>query len=142
MAKDKSYGRRFLYAEDLLWKQQLQSPEVEILEVYEPGSLTAENGQVIDRWTLGFRGKAKLLVLCQTSVSIIHTLLGDPPGDEWIGHKIKLQVRIVQAFGEMSTAIRVVPPRGTHIRRSLHTRLGKPATFDPERGVVIDVDAS
>lgn len=128
-AKTESYGSRFLYSEDLLHKQQYMDANVIVQEVFEPGSLKAADGRVIDKWTLRFEGKEKMLVIGKTNTSIIHHIVGEPPGPEWIGKQIRLQVREVEAFGEIVPAIRVMPPNGCMIRRSLIKRLGKKAVW-------------
>lgn len=128
-AKTESYGSRFLYSEDLLHKQQYMDANVVIEEVIPPGTLKTEDKRSIDKWTLRFEGKEKMLVLCKTNASIIHHIIGDSPGPEWIGKQIRLQVRFVEAFGEMVTAIRVMPPNGCMIRKSLLKRLGTKAVW-------------
>ena len=121
---------RFLYAEDLLKGGKYVSPVVEMSEVIRPGSLKSADGRAIAKWTIGFKGTDKKLVLCKTNVSIIHFVIGDEPSDRWVGGKIKLQARIVDAFGEKTVAIRVIPPVGTTLRKSLIQRLGKEAVFE------------
>lgn len=124
-----SQDRRFLYAEDLLRDGKYISPVVEIKEVIRPGSLKGGDGRAIDKWTVAFKGAEKKLILCTTNCSIIHFVVGDEPGEKWIGKSIKIQARIVEAFGEDTVAIRVVPPIGTTLRKSLIKRLGRPAVF-------------
>ena len=123
------YGTGFLYAEDLLKNQQFQTVTVEIAEVIEPHTITAANGKVVDKYCLKFVGKSKILALCKTSASIIHFVTGDPPGPEWVGKTITLQVRNVEAFGEQVLAIRVIPPAGTRVRKTILQRLGTKAEF-------------
>lgn len=128
--KKTDYGSRFLYAEDLLIGGEFKSPEIEITEVHEPGSLTAANKQKIDKWSVSFKGKDKILVLCKTNVSIVHIVTGELPGESWIGKKIKIQVRVVDAFGAKTLAIRVIPPVGTVLRKAILDRLGSQAVFE------------
>lgn len=128
--KTENYGSRFLYSEDLLHKQQYMDAHVTIAEVIPPNTLQTADKRPIDKWTLRFEGKEKMLVLCKTNASIVHHIVGDAPGKAWIGQQIKLQVRIVEAFGEMVTAIRVIPPTGCMIRKSLIKRLGKKAVWE------------
>lgn len=130
MSDKESYGSRFLYSENLLINGEFKSPVVEISEVHSPGTIKSADGRVIDKWTIGFKGKSKLLVLCKTNASLIHFLTGYEPGDGWIGGKIKIQARIVKAFGEDTTAIRVMPEPGTTLRKKLIEGLGKPAIFN------------
>ena len=129
MSKQQNYGSRFLYSEDLLIDGKFLSPVVEISEVHQPGTLQSADKRSIDKWTIGFRGKQNLLVLCKTNASIIHFLTGCEPGEKWIGHCVTLEVREVSAFGAQTLAIRVIPPKGTVLRKSLIDRLGKKAEF-------------
>lgn len=127
--KTESYGSEYLYSEDLLHKQEYKTVDVVIREVIPPNTLQTADKRLIDKWALRFEGKEKTLVLCKTNVSIIHHVLGDQPGDSWIGKTIRLQARVVDAFGERCTAIRVMPPNGCLIRKSLLKRLGTKAEW-------------
>lgn len=127
--KTDSYGSRFLYSEDLLFKQEYKTVQVTIAEVIPPGELEAADGRQIGKWSLRFEGKDKLLVLCKTNVGLIHHILGNPPGADWVGEKLTLQVRLVEAFGDQVAAIRVMPPNGCKVRKSLLDRLGKKAEW-------------
>ena len=128
MSKSQSFGSRFLYAEDLLIDGEFRSPKVEIVEVHEPGTLKSADGRTIDKWSIAFNGKAKMLVLCKTNVGIIHFLTGNP-GKGWIGKEIVIEARIVKAFGAETTAIRVIPPVGATLRKKLIDGLGRKAIF-------------
>ena len=129
MDKNKQYGSRFLYAEDLLIGKEFKSPVVKISEVHKPGSLKSADGRTIDKWTIGFEGKEKLLVLAKTNSAIVHFLTGELPGNDWVGHNIRLEARIVDAFGAETTAIRVMPPIGATLRKTLIDRLGRKAVY-------------
>ena len=128
-ATSDSYGSAYLYSEDLLFKQEFKTVEVTIAEVIPPGQLKKADGGLIDKWSVRFEGKEKTLVLCKTNVGLIHHVVGDPPSDAWIGKTITLQVRVVDAFGEQVNAIRVMPPKGCVIRKSLLKRLGTKAIW-------------
>lgn len=123
------WGSRFLYAEDLLVNQQFQTVTVTISEVIDPGTVKAANGKIVDKYCLKFEGKGRMLALCKTNASVIHFVTGDPPGPAWVGKSITLQVREVEAFGEQVLAIRVIPPQGARVRKSILQRLGKRAEF-------------
>ena len=130
MSKEKnSYGSRFLYAEDLLIQGQFRSPKVTISEVHRPGTLKSGDGRMIDKWTIGFEGKDKLLALCKTNVSVLHFLTGYDAGEGWIGAEVTIGARVVKAFGADTTAIRVLPPKGTTLRKTIIDRLGTKAVF-------------
>jgi len=120
-----SYGQEFLYAENLLAKGAYQTVKVKIAEAIEPNRLRSANGKPIDKWTLRFDGKAKMLVLCKTNESVLHFVCGGGPA-EWVGKEITLAVREVEAFGDQVVAIRVMPV-GVKIRKGLVKRLGTPA---------------
>ncbi len=126
------YGTGFLYAEDLLKNQQFQTVTVQIAQVIEPNKITAANGKIVNKYCLKFVGKEKILALCKTNASMIHFTTGDPPGESWVGKSITLQVRNVEAFGETVLAIRVIPPSGTRVRKTILERLGTKAEFNPQ----------
>lgn len=129
MSKDsKEYGDAYLYAEDLLHGGEFRTVQVVIEEVIPAGTLRAANGKVIDKPTLKLSNKKKLLVLCKTNCSMIHFCTGELP-DKWPGHTITLQPRIVEAFGDSVVAIRVIPPAGVKVRRSVLKRLGEKAVW-------------
>ena len=129
MTSKKQFGSRFLYAEDLLQGGEFRKATVEISEVHERGTLTAANKTRIDKLTIGFKGREKLLVLCKTNERVIHIVTGEVPGPGWIGKQITLGARIVDAFGSESLAVRVLPPVGTVLTVSLNKRLGREAVF-------------
>lgn len=124
-----NYGSRFLYSEDLLIGGEFKTVDVVISEVHEPGTLKSADNRSIDKWTVSFEGKDKMLVLCKTNVSIIHFVTGEIAGPAWVGKSVTLQARVVKAFGSDTTAIRVVPPVGTTLRKKLIEGLGKKAVF-------------
>jgi hypothetical protein len=123
MKEKESYGQEFLYAENLLAKGAYQTVKVKIAEAIEPNRLRSANGKPIDKWTLRFDGKAKMLVLCKTNESVLHFVCGGGPA-EWVGKEITLAE--VEAFGDQVVAIRVMPV-GVKIRKGLVKRLGTPA---------------
>lgn len=127
--KSESFGAQFLYALDLLVGQQYRTAEVEIEEYIEAGKLKSADGRNIDKPSLRFKGKEKLLVLCKTNQKVIHFVTGEPGGPKWIGKKITLQPRFVQAFGETVVALRVIPPKGCMISKKVLEQLGKPAVW-------------
>ena len=129
MKATENYGSEYLYAEDLLYKQEYRTVEVTISEVIPPNTLKTKRGRAIDKWSVRFEGKEKTLVLCKTNVSLAHHIIGDPPGATWVGKVLTLQARIVDAFGTQCTAIRVMPPKGCLVRKSLIERLGQKAEW-------------
>jgi hypothetical protein len=127
--KSESFGQAFLYAEDLLIGQQYRTAVVEIEEYLPEGTLKSADGRLIDKPSLKFKGKEKLLVLCKTNAKIIHFITGEPGGQKWVGTQITLQPRFVQAFGETVVALRIIPPKGVMVRKKVLEQLGKPATW-------------
>ena len=127
----RAYGSGFMYAEDLLQGGKFHTVTVEIAEVHEPGTLKSADGKLIDKYVIGFKGKEKRLCLAKTNVAIIHLVTGEQPGEGWIGKRITLQAREVKAFGANTLALRVIPPTGTPLRRTLYERMGKEAVYQP-----------
>lgn len=127
--KSESFGNQFLYALDLLIGQQYRTAEVEIEEYIEKNTLKSADGRNIDKPSLRFKGKEKLLVLCKTNEKLIHFITGEPGGQKWVGKRITLQPRFVQAFGETVVALRVIPPKGCMISKKVLEGLGKVAVW-------------
>jgi hypothetical protein len=136
-AEKKEYGSRFLYAEDLLVDGKLKSPEMKIMAFHPKFSLTAANKKKIDKPSIEFQGnETKILVLAGVNCQVLHTLSGyhSDQGEKWVGMSVKLQARLVEAFGDIVAAVRIVPPVGAKLRRSVLKRLGKAAQFEPGKG--------
>lgn len=135
-ATEKSYGSEYLYSEDLLTKQAYHSVEVEIVAVHEPGTLKTKDGKTIEnKWTIEVKGKTakapKKLPLCKTSHRVIHAVTGETAGPGWIGKTIRLEVRIVDSFGDKVPALRVMPYPGTMVPKSVLKLLGTKAVWNP-----------
>lgn len=121
----REWGNKFLYSEDLLHGGQFQSPTVEIGIVHEAGTITRADGKKVDKRSISFANKEKLLVLCKSNERLIAYATGESDPAKWPGKQIKLVVRIVEAFGADVAAIRVWP--GRTVRKSLLKQLGKDA---------------
>lgn len=116
------YGSKYLYAEDLLCDGQYSRAEVTIYGVHPAGTLTKADGKPIDKPAIEFVGKAKKLVLCKSNVAFLKYATGESSPSKWIGKKIILTVRSVDAFGDRVPAIRIWP--NTAIRKGLVKYLG------------------
>lgn len=127
--RKEDYGSAYLYAEDLLRNGEFQTVTVKIEEVIPPNTMKAANGKMIDKPTLRFEGKSKLLVLCKTNQAMVMFCTGGPLCDA-AGKSITLQPRFVDAFGDEVVALRVIPPPGIRVRRSVMTRLGRKAVWE------------
>lgn len=124
-----NFGSRFLYAEDLLIGGEFKTVQVVIEKYYPANTLESADRKKIDKPSLGFKDKAKLLVLCKTNSSLIHFVTGEDDPAKWVGKTITLQPRVVDAFGEKVVALRVMPTNGVMIRKGLMKRLGEKAVF-------------
>jgi hypothetical protein len=130
MSDKKEFGSAYLYAEDLIRDGNYIDATVTIESVIPPSTIMAANGKMIGHDTLKFVGKDKLLVLCaKVNQRILAIATGESQAEKWPGHKITLQVRIVDSFGEKVPAIRILPPQGAMIRKSLRERLGTKASL-------------
>jgi hypothetical protein len=130
MSDKKEFGSAYLYAEDLIRDGNYIDATVTIESVISPNTIKAANGKMIGHDTLKFVGKDKLLVLCaKVNQRILAIATGESQAEKWPGHKITLQVRIVDSFGEKVPAIRILPPQGAMIRKSLRERLGTKASL-------------
>jgi hypothetical protein len=130
MSDKKEFGSAYLYAEDLIRDGNYIDVTVTIESVIPPNTIKAANGKMIGHDTLKFVGKDKLLVLCaKVNQRILAIATGESQAEKWPGHKITLQVRIVDSFGEKVPAIRILPPQGAMIRKSLRERLGTKASL-------------
>jgi hypothetical protein len=126
--KKQDFGSKYLYAEDLLSGGEYRTATVTIAEVIPAGTLTAANGQQIDKPTLRFEGKDKMLVLCKTNQSMVVLSCGEQL-EKSVGHSITLQPREVAAFGEQVLALRIIPPPGVKVRKRLAKELGTKAVW-------------
>jgi hypothetical protein len=130
MSDKKEFGSAYLYAEDLIRDGNYIDATVHIESVIPPNTIKAANGKMIGHDTLKFVGKDKLFVLCaKVNQRILAIATGESQAEKWPGHKITLQVRIVDSFGEKVPAIRILPPQGAMIRKSLRERLGTKASL-------------
>ena len=74
-----------------------------------------------------FKEDVKPLILNKTNAGMIAKVWGTPFIEDWGGCKIKLKVKKVSAFGEMTDAVRVSPERPTD-EVILCESCGKPIT--------------
>ncbi len=118
-----SYGSAYLYAEDLLADGKYNKAEVVIESFIDAGTLTTAEGKKIDKPSLSFAGKSKMLVLCKVNQSLLKYATGEASPTKWIGKKITLVVRKVDAFGTKVPAIRVWP--SVPIRKGLIKFIGE-----------------
>ena len=123
VTKDQSYGSAFLYAEDLLSDGKFAKAVVTIEAIHEPGTIQRADKQFVDKRAISFAGKSKMLVLCKTNDSLMKYATGDADPAKWVGKKITIVVRIVDAFGARVPAIRVWPT--VPIRKGLVKFLGE-----------------
>jgi hypothetical protein len=130
MSDKKEYGSAYLYAEDLIRDGNYIDATVTIESVIPGGTIKAANGKIIPHDTLKFKGTEKLFVICaKVNQRILAIASGEAQPEKWPGHKITLQVRIVDSFGEKVPALRILPPQGAIIRKSLRDRLGTKASL-------------
>jgi hypothetical protein len=134
LAKDTS-DSRFLFAEDLLIDCEYKTVVVAVAEVIPPNTLLdkggdTKTGKPINKYALRFEGKDKLLIIGPTNVSLARSATGVPL-DKLVGKQLMLQVRIVEAFGDDVTAIRIIPPEGVMVRRGIAKRMGHKAVWKP-----------
>ena len=117
-----NYGSAYLYAEDLLNDGTFAKVEVEIQDVIDSNSLTTADGKLIDKPSLRFAGKSKLLVISKVNQALMKYATGEASPAKWVGKKVTLVVRLVDAFGSKVPAIRVWP--NVPIRRGLVKYVG------------------
>lgn len=131
MAKEKKedFGSGFLYVENLLHDRQYRTVSVTIEEVIPKNTITSANKKLIDQPILKFVGKERMLVLNKTNQSILRVSIGDDDLSKAVGVSITLQPRIVEGWGDLMPAIRVMPPEGVKIRKNLLKRLGEKAVW-------------
>jgi hypothetical protein len=135
MERTDNYGSEYLRAEDLLYEGKFHTVQVTIEEVIPAGTIKTAEKKVIPHPTLRFVGKRKLLVLCsKTNQRMVRYWSGKEP-EESAGTTITIQPRVVP-FGnkkdaELVLAIRILPPSGTVISKSLIKHLGQEAVWTP-----------
>lgn len=131
----KDFGSGFLYAEDFLIDGQFKQFDLVISDYFERNTLKSADGKPIDKPTIAFEKTTKRLVLCKSNESLLHFMTGTSDGKKWVGRKVTLAPRKIQAFGQSVFAIRVMPPPGATIRKGLFKQLGEKAVWvDPFAG--------
>lgn len=124
MDKEKeAFGSAYLYAEDLIAGGVFRKVEVTIAKLHPPGTLQRADKKMIDKPALEFEGKKKLLVFGKTNGCLLIYATGETDSEKWIGKKITLVVRLVDAFGDKVPAIRVLP--ACAVRRGLKKLMGE-----------------
>lgn len=118
-----NFGSAYLYSEDLLSDGNYRKCDVTIEKVHEAGTLEKAGGGKIDKPALSFTGAKKMLVLCKSNQSLLKYATGDADPLKWVGKKITIVVRSVEAFGSKVPAIRVWP--SVPIRKGLVKYLGE-----------------
>lgn len=130
MAKSQdNYGPEYLYAEDLLRSGKYLTVQVTIEQVIPPGTLRTASKKLVDRPTLKFVDKKKMLVLNKTNESVLKFIVGDGDISCASGTSITLEPRDIKFGADDIVALRIMPPRGVKIRKSVADRLGKPASW-------------
>ena len=121
------FGSGFLYVENLINGGKYVEAKVTIASYVPENTEQAANKKLIDKPIIGFEGKAKRLVVNKTNAAVITVATGEQPGTGWIGKTITLQARIVQFGRDEVAAIRVLPPSGAVLRKSVMKRMGRKA---------------
>lgn len=119
-AMAEQFQGNFLDATDLIHKGNVV---VTIADLVPPNRERDGAKKLIDKAILSFVGKQKRLVLNKGNAKTIKLQHGEP--DQWIGKKITLTVRLVDAFGEKNLpVIRVVPPPDAMTTWSMRKKFG------------------
>ena len=95
-----------------------------ISEVVNEFQEKSADGRPIDRIILKFQKAQKGLILNKTNYRVMWAMFGKTRTD-WIGKEIVLCRRYINAFGDRNVmCIRIWPPKGTPLPRSVLTKLG------------------
>jgi len=130
MNEKDSYGSQYLQSEDLIESGDYRQKKLVIESVIPPGTITTASKKVIPHKTLKFKNFHQLLVLCaKVNEGMLKIVSGESDWQKWPGTEVTLEVRIVESFGEMVPAIRIIPQKGVLIKSSFLKRLGTKATL-------------
>jgi hypothetical protein len=122
-------GSGFLRSSDMVHNQSFRSFLLTIDKFHPAMSLEGADKKPIKHPCLGFKETTKLLVLNSTSQEVLHMVTGESDGFKTIGHKVRIEAREIEAFGERCYGLRLMPSPGTLMRRGVKKFLGKPAVF-------------
>ena len=102
----KHIDKRFLSAVDIIGhgKVALTIDRVEKVAKLEYKTGNTDTNAIL----IYFKETPKPLKLCKTNIMTIALNLKSSKVSDWLGKKIKLEVRTVQAFGRQKPAVRVV----------------------------------
>ena len=129
MSKEE-YGSDYLYSEDLIHNGDYVEIKLKIEEVIPRNTLKTKAGKIIPHRCLRFVGKQKILVLCaKVNERVLSMVTGESVPEKWVGKEASFGVRIIDSFGDKVPAIRVIPEKGTMLRKSIKDRLGIKATL-------------
>ena len=102
----KHIDKRFLSSVDIIGHGAV---EVTIDRVEKVAKLEYQTGNTdANAILIYFNETPKPLKLCKTNIMTIALNLKSSKVSDWLGKKIKLEVRTVQAFGKQKPAVRVV----------------------------------
>ena len=89
-----------------------QPDEEKIVTIKEVKREAVQNQNGTEECTVcHFEEDVKPLILNKTNAGMIAKVWGTPYLEDWPGCKIKLKVKRIKAFGEMTDAVRVLPDR-------------------------------
>lgn len=122
---EERYEGNFLEASDL---PEGALVSVEIEAITPPDAERDAAKRIIKRAILQFKGKKKRLILNKTGFRVLKILFGAAT-DDWVGKTVQLQRRYLPAHRtidkhENEPCVRIVPPEGTPIPKSVRDFLG------------------
>lgn len=99
--------------------------DLTIERVAAPGTVRDAAGKTIDEPVIYFGETPRGLVANTTNLRAIALQHGSA-ASKWSGKRIRIGVRLVDAFGQQVPALRVLPPDGIPVPHAIRKQLGKP----------------
>lgn len=122
-----AYKSNYINATDILPHGEVT---LEITEVIAPNTVKSEDGKLINKGILAFKGATKKLIVQPTNHSVLKLLHGPKPS-AWKGHKVTLIVRYLEkAFGQTNVpVVRVKTTDDKPLPFSVRKKYGSPVPF-------------
>lgn len=132
MTVTKYTNEPYLRAEHLLVNNAYKAFELKVVAVLTDAPLQRKlqscKGVALKFESMDGKPVGKVLGLGSTNESLMTVIAGDSRHEQWVGKKVRLEVRQVRSAergGGKQPAIRIMPPPGTEIRSGLAKELGE-----------------
>lgn len=125
-------GSDFMKSSDMLVNGQFKAFTLTIDEFFPAGTLKSADKKPIKNPVISFKEAKKRMILNATSQEVLHLVSGTSDGTKTPGTKVIVEARVIDAFGDISLGLRLMPNPSTLIRKGLRKHLGQKAVWQGE----------